>query len=324
MMRRRFLRETTCVLGGAMALSNLSGCLRAEPPLRVAITPWLGYETLNLARELGYIQEPDIRLVEFPSNTVSLMALANHEVPLATLTLDEFLLAREGGLDLRVVLVFDESMGGDAVIARPGINSLADIKGKRIGVESTATGALMMAKLLEAAHLQPADVVKVEMTVDQHASAYASGKVDVLVTFEPVLSRLKAQGAKLLLDSRQYPGLIVDVLVARADALTQSDGHVRTLMQAYFKALSYWDAHQDQSAALVAPRLQLQTVEVMQAMKGMHMMSLSDNRVWLSGAQPRLLESVRTVGEMAVRARLLKTAPSPANVIDARFLEGLA
>ena len=59
-------------------------------------------EPLFLARELGYYNDARLRLVELPSSTANLMALASGEVEAATLTLDELLIAREGQLDTAV------------------------------------------------------------------------------------------------------------------------------------------------------------------------------------------------------------------------------
>ncbi|WP_254517510.1 ABC transporter substrate-binding protein, partial [Salmonella enterica] len=73
----------------------------------------------------------------------------------AALTLDEVLLGRNQGLDLRVILVLDISTGADVVVAAPHVHSLADLKGRRIGFEEGATGALMMNAVLAAAGLGP-------------------------------------------------------------------------------------------------------------------------------------------------------------------------
>ena len=205
----------------ALPLSGLASCTTAEPPLRVAVNGWIGYAPLFLAQDLGHVPENTVRLVEFPSNTASMMALVNREVAAAALTLDELLAAREGGLQVRAAMVFDESCGADVVMAHPRIDSLAALRGKRLGVESTAVGALMLSRLLAAASLTPTDLVKVPLTADQHVAAYAAGDIDAVITFEPMASRLRDQGAHALLDSSHFPGLIVDVLAVAAGTSAQ-------------------------------------------------------------------------------------------------------
>ena len=115
----------------------LVGEVVVAEPLAVGTNVWPGYEPLYLARNLGYYND-SIRLVEYSSATEVLRAIRNKLIDVATLTLDEVLLLRQSGVDVRSVLVTDISNGGDVIVARPGIETLADLKGRKVGVESTA------------------------------------------------------------------------------------------------------------------------------------------------------------------------------------------
>lgn len=322
MNRRDFVRSAPWAMGaGALGLSVvLSACQRPVQPIRVASNVWLGYEPMFLARELGFLSESVARLVEFPSNTACLTALVNHEVSLGALTLDEFLLAREGGVDLRAVLVFDESNGADVVLGGPNVQTLTDLRGKRIGVESSAVGALMLTKLLDLANLSAADVVKVEVTLERHVEAFRKGQVDAIVTFEPVASQLVSEGARRLLDSSRFPGLIVDVLVAHTSDLVREGDQIRQLLAAYFQALDYWLARPQDAARLMAPRLQLTPDQVVSSFGGISVPDLVGNRAWLTGGRPRLMAAAETVGAIMQRTHLLKAAPNLAKLCDASFL----
>ncbi len=258
--RRRLLAA-----GLALPMLSLAACRPPQPPVRVAGIVWVGYEPLFLARELGYYDQTRLRLVESGSNTTSLMALATGDVEAATLTLDECLVAREGGLDVRIILVFDESAGADVVMARPEIRTLTDLRGRRIGVEANAVGALMLAKLLETAGLAAADVVKVTLTSERHVAAYRAGEVDALVTFEPYATQLVKAGARRLLDSRSYPGLIVDVLAARTEALQTAPDQFEQLCAGYFRALEYLERVPTQAGDLMGRRMGLGPDEVLAA-----------------------------------------------------------
>lgn len=317
--RRRFLAG----LGAAgLVAAGLPGCQQPEPLVRVAGIVWIGYAPLFLAREQNIYDATALRLIEYPSNSASLMALATGEVEAAALTLDECLLARAGGLDVRVILVFDDSRGADVVMARPGITRLAGLKGKRIGVEETAAGALMLAKLLEATGLAPAELVKVPLTADRQTAAYRAGQVDAVVSFEPYATQLQALGAERLFDSRQLPGLIVDVLVARADALAAAPRTFRQLVAGYFQALDLLQRQPEAAAQRMAPHLGLTPAEVLRALQGIHLIDRAENRAWLTGPNPRLLPAAQTVSRAMRSARLLSAMPDLAQLADGRFLPG--
>jgi NitT/TauT family transport system substrate-binding protein len=312
--RRRFLAA------GALAPLVLSACGSQPPLTRVGGILWIGYEPMFLARELGLYDPGTLRLVEMPSNTTNLMSLATGDVEAATLTLDEYLLARDGGLDVRAILVFDYSAGADVVMSRPGIERVEDIKGKRIGVEETAAGALMLAKLLETAGLAPDEVVKVHVTGDRQLRAYHAGEVDLLVSWEPYATQLQAQGARRLFDSRRFPGLIVDVLAARADALERAPGNFRQLLAGYFQALDHLHRSPDDAFHRMAPRQGMRPDEVRTALQGLHFMNLASNRSWLAGDQPGLVPVAGNVARIMVSNGLLKQAPVLEKLTDPQFL----
>jgi len=318
LFRRQLL---TASLGLPMA--GLVGCARTEPQVRVAGIVWVGYEPLFLARELGYLNESRARLVELPSNTASLMALASGEVEAAMLTLDEFLIAREGSLDVRAILVFDDSAGADVIMGRPEIRDLRQLRGKRIGVEATAAGALMLYKMLETAGLGAKDVIKVPLTGSGQVALYKSKQVDAVVSFEPYATQLAKLGARRLLDSSQFPGLIVDVLVARADALASAPEQFLQITTGYFRALDYLRQAPALAAPLMAPRLGISADEVPLALRGVRMMDLMANRNWLTGATPQLSTTAHKVADIMQRSGLLYATPNLDNLADARFLPTL-
>ncbi len=308
LQRRRFLRAS---LGIALlaGTGTLSGCsINPEPGLRIATNPWIGYELLYLSRDLAESEADDahrVRLVELLSNSDSLQALAAGTVDGAGLTLDEAIAARAAGLDLKIVLVFDFSAGADVLLARPGIDQLGALKGKRIGVEQTGVGALMLDAALKQAGLAARDIEVVSLTVDQHLAAFSSGKVDALVTFEPIAGQVVAAGGRRLFDSRAIPGAIVDVLAISSSALMASPRTARTLLARYFKAQTYLREHPRDAHRRMAPRLGL-TPEAMQAgYQGLVLPDLAENRRLLGGAPSPLQVGAAKLATLMLEKKLL-------------------
>lgn len=306
---------------GMLLALVLSGCgFEPEPLLRVATHVWPGYELLYLAREQGYYDERRIRLVELTSATESASALRSGAVEASALSLDEVLGLVECGTDLRIVLVFDDSAGADVLLARPDIADLAGLRGRRIGVEHSAVGALVLDAALRAAGLTPADIILAPLTVDEQAAAYRAGQVDAIVTYDPISVQLRAEGARPLFDSRRIPNQIVDVLAVRGDALPRHGAALERLIAGYFRALRDWRHQAPQSTRLLAPRLGLKPAEVSRAFDGLRLFDLEQNRQMLAGSEPVLAQTARTLSELMVTQRLLRSAPSSASLADARWL----
>lgn len=315
MDRRRFLS-----IGVIAPLAGLLGCEGREPLLRVSGITWVGYEPLFLARQLELLPPDRIRLIDSPSNTNSLMQLATGEVEAATLTLDEFILARAGGIPVQVALVFDTSQGADVVMSRPEITTIEQLAGKRIGVEETAAGALMLHKSLEAADLTPDEVTRIPLIGGEHVAAFESGRVDAVVSYEPYASRLESVGARRLYDSSAFPGLIVDVLAVHENAITQQPHALHALLDAHFEALGALRANPGRAYRLMAPRLGLTTEETRRAFEGIRLFGITLNRQWLQGTAEPFREVAADVARIMRANALIDDTPDLATVATARFL----
>jgi NitT/TauT family transport system substrate-binding protein len=317
--RRDFLIAATG-LTLATGLGVFAGCAGDEESgLRIATNPWIGYELLYLSREIGK-PNPGVHLVELLSNTDSVQALVAGTVDGAGLTLDEALAARAAGLDLKIILVFDFSAGADVLLARPEIGQLAALKGKRIGVEQTGVGALMLDAALKQAGLTAADVRVINLTVDQHLAAFRDGQVDALVTFEPIASQVAAAGGRRLFDSRAIPGGIVDVLAVSAKALAANPQTARQLLLGYFQALAHLRANPTDAARRMAPRLGLTPAAVQAGYQGLALPDLAENRRLLAGAPSPLETSAAKLAALMLREKLLARAVDATGLIVPDYL----
>lgn len=305
---------------GFVLLFSSCGWL-VDKPVSIASHAWVGYEPLFLARNEGWLDVRRVQLAETLSATESLKALAEGKVDGATLTLDEVLKARAQGIPLTVIMVFDISAGADMLIARPGIRQLSDLRGKRIGFEQDAVGALMLASVLRAAGLSKEDIKPVTLTIAQHLDAWARNQIDAIITFEPIAIQLLAQGAIRLFDSRQIPDTIVDVLAVRSDVLDRSHATaVRHLIAAHFRALDYLSRNPQDAAYRMASHLGLPVSDVLPAFKGIWLPDAANNRRLLAGTPPKLLDTARKVSAIMVKEKLLPRDDTLISLVQADFL----
>jgi NitT/TauT family transport system substrate-binding protein len=296
----------------------LGGCV-PRLPLRVAAHAWMGYEPMFLARQHGWLDSGRVRLVETPSATDSMHLLGNGLVEAAALTLDEVLRARVLGLPLVVPMVFDVSVGADGVLARRPIH-LADLAGARIGVEHSAVGALMLAALLERGGLAADQVQLVSLGFHEHAAAWRAGRIDALITFEPALSELEAEGAVRLFDSRALPDTIVDVLAVHPSTLVQHRAALQHLVEATLRAVDDLTLNRIDAAYRIGARLKQPPETVLAALRGVQLTDLAHNRRLLGGPQPILLERARAVATILQGAGIL---PSGNGILQERLFKDL-
>jgi len=313
--RRDFLTG----LAALALLPLLPGCARA-PALRIASHPWPGYELLFLARREGWLNAEQVRLVETSSATASLAALERGTADGACLTLDELLRARDNGLQLTAVLVFNISAGADHILARPGISSLRQLAGKRVGVEQSALGALMLHLSLQTVGLDCSQLTVVPMTPDNHHQVWQAGQLDAMVCYEPIASQLQLAGAHSIFDSRSLPGMIVDLLAVRTDLLDQYAAQLRSLIEAHFRAYHHLVHNPQDAAYKLVGRLNLPADKVLDAYRGLQLPIVSANRRYLHGNEARLVATVKTLSPIMVQHGLLQQPASLKGLFDGRFL----
>lgn len=248
-----------------------------KQPMRVGVSPWPGYEPTFLARNLGYFSDQSIRLSQFQSATEVIRGFHNGVIDVATLTLDEALLLIQDGLDIQIFLVTDISHGGDVIIAGQDIQSVQDLKGRTVGVESSALGAYVLARALDIHGVSFEDITPVHMTVDESEQAFLKGQVDAVVTFEPYRTRILRDGAQEIFSSREMPNEIVDVMVARRAYAEQNPETIKLLTTAWFKAITFMENNPYKAAEIIGQREGLSADEVLHSFKGLKLPNVHVN-----------------------------------------------
>ncbi len=303
-----------------LACLCLLSCTPTPEPLRIGAIAWPGYEPLFLAEAEGQLAAAHIQVVEQPAASDVMRLLRNRSLEAAYLTLDETLTLLAEGLDLQVVLVTNRSRGADAVLVRPPRDSLADLKGSRVGVENTAVGGILLAAALDRAGLAPADLDLRFIPTDRHVQAYRDGEVDALVTFEPTRSILIAADARQVFDSSAIPDRILDVMVMRREVTREREAQVRALVAAHFAGLALLRDQPDRATEIIARHWHIPPEQVANSFRGLELTDLAANRQLLGGAMPPLAERAREIGTLMQHQQLLNAPPPTTQLANARYL----
>ena len=311
------------LITGILLVFLLGNCAKEQPPLRLGTVVWPSLENFYLARDLGYYKDTPIRLVDYPSASALIRAYRNGELEAATLTMDEVLLLATTEPKVRVALITDTSYGGDAILGNPKIKSLQDLKGRRVAVESTALGAFVLTRALGKVGMSSKDVQIISLEVSEHEQAFKKGRVDAVVTYDPVRSKLLATGATLLFDSKQIPGEIVDVIaVPEALITSQSDG-MQALLKGWFKALDYLQQHPQDAIARMAPREEVTAQQFKESLKGLRIPTLEENQKSLGLADSAFQNGIKQLSKVMLENKLLQKAVDPIPLLDGRLVKAI-
>jgi NitT/TauT family transport system substrate-binding protein len=236
----------------AGAAAGVAGCQPASAAGATRITlgfsAWPGWMPCLFAKH-GL----DVSLKYFDNYTDSLLALQTGALDANSQTLTDTLNSVSAGAKQTIVLVNDNSTGNDKIIARDGIISVADLKGKRIAVEQGTVDHYLLLLALAQAGLRQTDVQLVPLPKDAGAVAFAAGSVDAVCISAPSTTKaLQRQGSHAIATSAEFPGAIPTGLVVRGGLISDHPQTVQALVDTWFDTLKWIKTHRDTAVGIMA------------------------------------------------------------------------
>lgn len=246
------------IFGKALLAVVLAICVstaaQAEA-LKLAHSTWVGYGPFYIAQEKGFFEEEgvEIELTIMENTPLKMGALMAGRIDLVASTADEFPTYMRDGTPLKYILAVDNSNGGDGVVSRKAISSVADLKGKTVAFEEGSVSQFFINALLRRAGLNQNDIQMVNMTATDAGVAFAANRVDAAVTWEPHLSQgANTEHGRLLVNSAETPGLIVDVVAVRTDTAEKHGAELKAFVRAWQRALDFLAENPDEAYQIMA------------------------------------------------------------------------
>ena len=177
------------------------------------------------------------------------------------------------GMDVDLFWILEDIAAAEALVARngSGVNSVADLKGKKVGVPFVSTTHFHLLYAMELAGLKRGDVQILNMRPPEIAAAWGRGDLDATFIWDPVLSTVKTNG-KVIVTSGElckkgkctFDGLIVSKkfaaenpqfmtalvkMIAKADADYRANPKAWTGDSAKTAAVAKWSGGKPEDVA---------------------------------------------------------------------------
>jgi len=255
---------------GALVFSTaaISIPAAADDTISCAYPFWPGFAPVHLANELGYFAEEGLTVNETFDDDRSnvLPALERGDIQCDMRTVGEHQgRPRTAETQGTIIGTIDISLGGDGVVADGSIKTVADLKGKVFAVEPNVPARLLAQLALKEHGMTFADLEVRDIASADAIAVFADPEVAAAATYEPTLTQaLKAsnkEGAHILVSSRDYPGLITDVIVARTDDLKANPEQYRKFLRGIYRAIDYFNANRAEAIKIMAPHFKLSPEE---------------------------------------------------------------
>src|SRR6476646_10890845 len=222
------------------------------------MNPWRWVQqTGEIEKETGF----KINWRQFGGGGDVIRAMASGDVQLGEVGSTGIATAISQGMDVELFWILEDIAAAEALVARngSGVNTVADLKGKKIGTPFVSTSHFQLLYAMQKAGLKATDAQVLNMRPPEIAAAWERGDIDATFIWDPVLTNVKKDG-KVLMTSDDickqgactFDGLIVtrkfakenpEFMVALVKAIAKADAD-------YKANPGKWSATSDEAKAV--------------------------------------------------------------------------
>lgn len=318
------------VFSAGIALSTsllLSGLAAAAEPLKIGYSDWPGWVAWQVAIEKGWFKEAGVDVkFDWFDYAASMNAFTAGKIDAVTVTNGDALVTGAGGAKNVMIIVTDYSNGNDMIVGKPGIKSLKDLKGKKIGLETGLVEHLLLLNGLKKAGLKESDVTIVNTPTNETPQALASGDLAAIGAWQPNSGEAikRVPGAKPIYSSADEPGLIYDVLTVNPASLSARKADWAKVVKVWDKVVTYINDPKTQPDAvkIMSARVGIKPETYLPLLKGTKLLTLEEGRAIMVKADgfKSLYGSTKIVDDFNVKAGIYKTPQDLNKAIDPSFV----
>ncbi|ADQ84152.1 NMT1/THI5 like domain protein [Methylovorus sp. MP688] len=295
----------------------------AAAPLKIGYSDWPGWVAWQVAIEKGWFKEAGVDVkFDWFDYSASMNAFSAGKIDAVTVTNGDALVTAAGGAKNVMIIVTDYSNGNDMIVGKPGIKSLKDLKGKKIGLELGLVEHLLLLNGLQKAGLKESDVTLVNTPTNETPQALASGDLAAIGAWQPNSGEAmkRVPGAKPIYTSADEPGLIYDVLTVSPASLSSRRADWEKVVKVWAKVVDYINDPKTQPDAvkIMAARVGIKPEAYLPLLKGTRLLTLDEGKAIMVKADgfKSLYGSSKIVDDFNVKNAIYKKPQDLNKAID--------
>jgi NitT/TauT family transport system substrate-binding protein len=304
---------------------------KAGSALKIAYSDWPGWVAWDIGVQKGWFKEEGVA-VDFVwfEYVPSMEAFSGGKVDAVAMTNGDALVTGSSGSPSVGIIINDYSNGNDMVVGKPGVTSVAQLKGKKVGVEVGFVSHLLLMNALASAKMTDKDIQIVNVPTDQTPQTLKSGVVDAIVAWQPNSGQALKElpGSKAIFTSANVPGVIYDELCVSPKSLTERREDWKKVTKVWMRIADFIKdpKNLDEAATIMGARVGLSPEEYKKLMAGTAFLDLAGNQKHF--AKGTTLESVyhssEVVDKFQVDNGVYKASVKYEDYLDPSLVEELA
>ncbi|WP_330204013.1 ABC transporter substrate-binding protein [Cyanobacterium sp. Dongsha4] len=299
------------------------------PVVRLGFSAWPGWFPWQVANDQGIFEQNNVNvdLKWFDGYLESINTLIAEQIDANSQTLGDTVSSIAGGADQVIVLVNDNSTGNDKIIVSEEINTIQDLKGKKVAAEEGTVDHFLLLLGMKEAGLSPEDIEFVPLETGSAAAAFVAGQVDAVAVFAPFTTQaLTRPNSKELFSSKDFPGSISDHLVFTRKFVEENPEQVQAMVDSWFATMDYIQANPDQANEIMAKRAGVSVEEYQEYAGGTKLFTIEENlEAFTPGDTMKSLSySAEQMNKFLVDVGLASQEADLSNIFDDHFVKAYA
>lgn len=264
-MKKRIIQ---IILTGIVLLAVLTGCAQNGSNDAASAAPGKtivkygyqpGHAQAIIAQEKGFYtkylgEDVQVELNKFQSGPSLISAITAGQLDFGQAGDQPVIQAKANNVDLKIIgkFLFSDKVNGLIVRPDANIKTIADLKGKKVGVTIGSTGQQLLYIYLKSAGLKPSDIQQVNLQPGDIVSSITFRNIDAAVTWEPYLTLTQQQGTTTqLADGTGYKREI-DVIFGRNAYLKEHPEIAEGILKAQYDAGQWIEQNRAEALSIVA------------------------------------------------------------------------
>jgi len=251
--------------------------------IRIGYMPSPNGELLAKANASVEKKFPNIKVVwkKFDTGRDLITAIAAGLIDIGTIGTPPAALGIANNLPYKVYYLHDIIGESEALVVKKdsGINSINDIKGKKIATTFNSTSDFSLINALNLNKINQDDVKLIDMEMPDINKAWGKNEIDGAYVWEPTKSKLVAEGGKVIItsgDLAKQGALTGEVGIVQNDFASKYPNVIKDYISVLNDSVHQYKEKQQESAEALSKELGLSQEETLKAMNEIIVLDAKD------------------------------------------------
>ena len=326
---RRLLQAACLASATVLGLVCIAPPAKAETPLRIGFSDWPGWTPWQIAIDKGWFKQAGVDVdMQWFDYSASLDAFSAGKLDGDFVANGDGLATGANGAKNVIIMLTDYSDGNDQIVGKPGITSIKQLAGQKVGIEVGLVEHLLLEHALTANGMALSAVTLVNTPTNNTPQVLASGSVAAIGAWQPIDDQAMMQlpGSRPIYTSKLAPGLIFDGLAVSPQSLKARPADWAKVIKVWYRLVAYINdpATHDDALKIMAARDGVTPAVYKHFVLGTHILSRAEaEKAFVQSDElSSLYGSDKNADGFNVRNGVYKTPQAISDYIDTSLMKG--